>query len=536
MVMSLLAGAIVAIGVAMIQLPRVELIRGPIARARMQELASFASWRAIQVGLRPGTLAVMRAVVASTASLTALGELETARLLVAPVLTVVNGAGVYLLPTYADQVKRRLAFRPAVGRAMVIVGCLAAAYGLIALWFRDLLLDVLTDGSTSVTTGAIVSWVTFSLAFGLGIPAGSAMVALGHSRRTFTIRAIDAGVGITAAAVFAAVGWVSAVPAGLAVGALRGSRAARAGSRRRRRDARRCPACRRGPRRQRGARRGAASRLRAGALALVHAGHEQLSRSASTTASRRPDVSATSRAEHPPPRRTVVDWRRELLWIVPLVLIVATEFKIRRRNIDDALSGTIDLMIALELCVYAVVGVWALWRLAPSKPRLEPLTIIMWGYVLSTAVSSLYSPYPTLAFARAVQLVIIATVIQLPGRTGRILVDRPIPARVGCPAERVDRRRAAVRRADDPSAGRAASPGCRCTASAPARCSHCRCRCCSGCGSPRAAERCHGPRWVYGSLFAVHLVFLLLTRTRGSIGGALARDRRDGVAGIRPAR
>jgi O-antigen ligase len=29
------------------------------------------------------------------------------------------------------------------------------------------------------------------------------------------------------------------------------------------------------------------------------------------------------------------------------------------------------------------------------------------------------------------------------------------------------------------------------------------------------------PRWVYGSLFLVHLVFLLLTRTRGSIGGAV---------------
>ena len=223
MVSSLLAGAIVAIGVAVIQLPRIELLRGPLARARMQELASFASWRAIQVGLRPGTLAVVRAIVASTASLAALGELETARLLVAPVLTVVNGAGVYLLPTYAEQVKRKLAFRPAVGRAMVVVGCLAAAYGLFAVSFRDVLLDVFTDGSAPVATGAIVSWVAFSLAFGLGIPAGSAMVALGHSRRTFTIRAIDAGIGVAAAGVFAAVGWVSAVPAGLAVGAFVGA-------------------------------------------------------------------------------------------------------------------------------------------------------------------------------------------------------------------------------------------------------------------------------------------------------------------------
>ena len=37
----------------------------------------------------------------------ALGRLEAARLLLAPVLTAVNGAGVYLLPTYAAQIKQR---------------------------------------------------------------------------------------------------------------------------------------------------------------------------------------------------------------------------------------------------------------------------------------------------------------------------------------------------------------------------------------------------------------------------------------------
>ncbi|MGB0113709.1 MAG: hypothetical protein WBP59_10860, partial [Ilumatobacteraceae bacterium] len=61
MVAALLAGAIVAIGAATVQLPRIELVRGPSAPSRLRELASFASWRAIQVGLRPGSLALVRA-------------------------------------------------------------------------------------------------------------------------------------------------------------------------------------------------------------------------------------------------------------------------------------------------------------------------------------------------------------------------------------------------------------------------------------------------------------------------------------------
>ncbi|MGB9347420.1 MAG: hypothetical protein WCA90_15415, partial [Ilumatobacteraceae bacterium] len=223
MILSLLAGGIVAIGLAVVQLPRIELLRGPVEPSRMRELASFAGWRAIQVGLRPGTMAIVRAVVAATAGFAALGELEAARLLIAPVLTIVNGAGVYLLPTYANQVRRLAPFRPTIRRAMLVVAALAGAYGVLAMLLRDLLVDLLTNGDTVVSAGAVVSWITFSVAFGVGVPAGSAMVALGHSRRTFAIRAVDAAIGVTAASLLAVAGFVAAVPAGLAAGAFVGA-------------------------------------------------------------------------------------------------------------------------------------------------------------------------------------------------------------------------------------------------------------------------------------------------------------------------
>jgi O-antigen ligase len=201
-------------------------------------------------------------------------------------------------------------------------------------------------------------------------------------------------------------------------------------------------------------------------------------------------------------------------------LIVATEFKIRRRSIDDALSGSIDLMIAIELFVYAVVGVWAMWRLVPSRPRLEPLTIIMWGYVLSTAVSALYSQYPTLAFARAVQLVIVATVVQLlAGQGGFSTISRFLHGWVALLTGSIVVGLLYVAPTTGPQEGRftwlsvhSVSAGSMLALSVPVL---------FGLWIAAGRRPMPWPRWVYGSLFAVHLVFLLLTRTRGSIGGAL---------------
>ncbi len=530
MILSLLAGGTVAIGLAVVQLPRIELVRGPVEPSRMRELASFAGWRAVQVGLRPGTMAVVRAVVAATAGFAALGALEAARLLIAPVLTVVNGAGVYLLPTYANQVRRGAPFRPTIRRAMFVVGALAGAYGVVAVLLRDVLLDTLTNGDTDVSTGAVVSWISFSVAFGVGVPAGSAMVALGHSRRTFAIRAVDAAIGVAAASLLAVAGFVAAVPAGLAAGAFVGA-------------ALLVRALHREP----------------APVALDDVPDEALDTSPDTLAGTLAGIvppppiapahwrwspdDARSPAPPPPPqrparqrpagpstrvrtpasrprRRNGIDWHRELLWVVPLLMIVATEWKIRRRSIDDLLSGSIDPMIAIELLVYALVGLWAIWRLVPSRPRLQPLMMIMWGYVLTTAVSSLYSSFPMLALARAVQLVIIATVVQLLASQGNLVtIGRFLHGWIVLLTVSIAAGLAYVAPTTGPQEGRftwlsvhSVSAGSMLALSVPLL---------FGLWLTAGRRRLPWPRWAYGSLFLVHLVFLLLTRTRGSIGGAL---------------
>lgn len=519
-IIALLAGSIVAIGVAVLQLPRVELLRGPSAPSRMRELASFAGWRAVQVGLRPGSQAAVRAIVAAVVGLEAVGRLEAARLLIAPALTVANGAGLFFLPTYADQIRRRVRLRPSIGRAMIAVGAICATYGLFAVALREPLADILTGGDSIMTPLAVASWALFSIAFGIGLPVGAANVAAGRSKQTFTIRALDATIGVAVAGLFAVLGWVDAVPLGLAAGGFVGAallvRAVRA-------------ADSNPPVEPFAAPLPAPVAASAGPLDEVEhwrwapeptsASEDRLGedpRGVERAAPARPQRSVSPPAR----RRRRMDASGELLWIAPLVVIVAIEYKFRRRSIDDALSGSIDLMIALELVTLALVGTWSLWRLVPSKPRIEPLMMLMWGYILTTAVSALYSAFPMLALARAVELIIIGTLVQLVSSQGTFgTISRLLHGWVALISLSIVAGLAYVAPTTGPQEGRftwlsvhSVSAGSMLAVSVPVL---------FGLWLSAGRRPLPWPRWVYGGLLVVQLVFLLLTRTRGSIGGAI---------------
>ncbi len=535
LVAALVAGSTIAIGAAVLQLPRIELVRGPIAASRMRDLSSFAFWRAIQVGLRPGSLAAVRVIVATTASLGAVGQLEAARLMIAPILTVVNGAAMYFLPTYALQVKRGAAFRPSVPKAMTVIAAGTVGYGVIALGVHNLNEGFLISGEAPVSTAAIAAWVLYSTAFGIGLPAGVAAIALGRSRQTFNVRVIDAAIGVTLATVFALLGWIDAVPAGLAAGAFVG----------------------------------AVLLLRSlddvpPAVAPIDTSTNDPASASSPESSDEvelepahwswapvrssppPSVAPATPLPPPPPtsggrtgrpatktvrnatvpvrhavtttRERRVELQRRLLWIAPLLLITATEYKLRRRDIDGALTGTVDLMIAAELLVVATIGVWALWRLIPSRPRVEPLMMVMWGYVLTTAVSALYSAFPMLALARAVELIVIAAVIQLVSSQGTLsTIGRFLHGWIVLISASIVAGLLYVAPTTGPQEGRftwfsvhSVAAGSMFATSIPVL---------FGLWLERGRRSLPWPRWVYGSLFVVHIGFLLLTRTRGSIGG-----------------
>lgn len=438
LVLALLAGAVVATGVGVIQLPAYELSRGLLDTSRMRDLASFGFWRAAQAGLRPGSQTVVSAIIVALVSQAALGQLMAARLLLAPVLTVVSGAGVYLLPTYSAQAKAMRKLRPTVPLAMLVVAVMCGLYGVAAIVFREPLTELLTDGSAQITMLALVSWTAYSVGFGAGVPVGNALVARGRSRMAFNVRVLDAAVGIVAATVFVGVDNVDAVPLGLAIGTMVGTirlllklhalpapdqplPAPDVGTRAF--DHRLPPDLHAGrhPGQLPGVENDADLTVREESTWTFQPVAAELPRPrpASSDTARQPWSEPESNPASPPPRRPMTAGDR-LLWLLPLVAIVATEYKFRRRDIDEALGGTIDLMILAELAIYGLIGIWAIWYLAPTRPRLTPLTLLMWGYVLSTAVSALYSEFPLLAMARAVQLLIIAAAVHALATDGRI--------------------------------------------------------------------------------------------------------------------
>jgi len=528
MVIALLAGSVVAIGLAVMQLPHIELARGPAAPSGMRRLASFAGWRSVQVGLRPGSLAAVRVVVATTVSIEAVGQLEAARLLIAPALTLINAAGLYLLPTYSIQARTRRALRPAVGSAMLFVAGVAGAYGLVAIVAGDTILQAVgSAGAFDVpSTAAIAAWAVFAVGFGLGIPAGSATVAAGRARRTFACRAVDAAVGIAAASVFAVSGAVELVPLGLGIGTFVGAALLYAGLIQDRPanhddlDAAvlpdgRSPAHSTGldpdptDRRDSSGRPVSTPESSAGLTELTSPGHPHRSGPTRAHSTASPRSSGLLRfGSHP-----------NLLWIMPLLLIVAIEWKLRRRELDETLAGSVDLMIAAELAICAIVGVWALSRLIPERPRFEPLIMIMWGYILTTATSAIYSPFPMLAVARSIQLVIIGAVIHLVATRGDVTtISRLLHGWVVVLTFSIGAGLVYVAPTTGPQQGRftwfsvhSVTSGSMLAVSVPVLLGLC-----------LAAGRraMPWPRSVYGVLFATHVVALLATRTRGSIAGA----------------
>ena len=107
-------------------------------------------------------------------------------------------------------------------------------------------------------------------------------------------------------------------------------------------------------------------------------------------------------------------------WWVPclvLPMMMASDWKWRRRAAQEALGGSIDSQVIIELAVYAGVLLYLLWKYgkAPRWARTDNLRFSMWAWVSITFVSAFYSVFPKLGVVRATQFVIVATLAQAIG-------------------------------------------------------------------------------------------------------------------------
>ena len=101
-------------------------------------------------------------------------------------------------------------------------------------------------------------------------------------------------------------------------------------------------------------------------------------------------------------------WPTAWVTVLPIAMILGTEYKFRQRALADSLSGSADPTVLVELGVYAcVIAYLVLFVISPPQLR-RPTAVqfFMRGYALAMFLSVAYSEYPQLGAVRGAQLLV----------------------------------------------------------------------------------------------------------------------------------
>ena len=221
LVLSLLAGSVISIVAAAVQLPRSEFVvpsRGPVAFGK---LASFAAWRSGQLTMRPLGMLLARQAVAVVLSKPALGLLDTGRLVIAPILTAANGFGGFSLPYFTARRDTHQLGMGIVYKFAAVSAAGAALYLPVALLLSPVFDKLSDDGA--IPAGLIVSWCIYAAFYSANIPVVNALAAIQQSRVVFWGRCVDSVLIIALSAAMASAWGVEWVPVALMVGMVVGT-------------------------------------------------------------------------------------------------------------------------------------------------------------------------------------------------------------------------------------------------------------------------------------------------------------------------
>lgn len=221
-VVALLAGQVIAGGVALVVLPPDER-GGLVARQpARREVWDYGVWRALQQGLRPAMMAGVRVLVTAVVGLAAFGALDAARVYVAPAMLVVSGVGSYLFASYARDARAEPAVamrRADKGAGLLFV--LTTLAGVCAVALLPVLGGLVTGGRFDMSALAVTGWAAYAAATAIVTPYGSLAAVRGGQVMVFVIRSAESALGIAVAVVLlTTTGGADWVPLGLAGGAL----------------------------------------------------------------------------------------------------------------------------------------------------------------------------------------------------------------------------------------------------------------------------------------------------------------------------
>lgn len=98
--------------------------------------------------------------------------------------------------------------------------------------------------------------------------------------------------------------------------------------------------------------------------------------------------------------------------VLPIALILASEYKFRSRDAKQSIGGALDAAILLEIGVYGLVALYLYRRFGLRAPRrAAPYPIVFgWGFAGYCLLSVAWSPFAQYALVRGVQMLIVTAV------------------------------------------------------------------------------------------------------------------------------
>jgi exopolysaccharide production protein ExoQ len=105
------------------------------------------------------------------------------------------------------------------------------------------------------------------------------------------------------------------------------------------------------------------------------------------------------------------------LWpiVLPLALMLASDYKLRSRPDDQAIGGKPDLMVLAEIAIYGGAALFLYFRfgMRPPTRRRSSLLLLTWCWTGYAALSALWSPFPTMGVVRGTQMMITMAVVHV---------------------------------------------------------------------------------------------------------------------------
>lgn len=219
---AIVVGQVLASVAAVVVLPASERWWAPPLPGSWREVWGYGRWVALQKSVRPVMLVAVRVVAVAFVGRSVYGEIEAARVFVAPAILAVGGVGSYLFARSARDLHltRDVALRRADFGAFWLVVMTIAVAGLCVL-LLPVFGGIIENGRFEIDMGAALGWSAYSAAVAASTPYGMLAAVRARLSVTLLVRLGEAVVGIVGVAVTLAWGWsASTIPMVMAVAAL----------------------------------------------------------------------------------------------------------------------------------------------------------------------------------------------------------------------------------------------------------------------------------------------------------------------------